>query len=89
MFWKKQRISDELTTRLLSVSRDVLRMQGIDCDPDLSTPLGEDGLGLSSLGVIALLNAVEKELSISIPERYWDYRRINTLGGLLNVICKC
>jgi len=89
MFGKKQKISDDLIDKVLTVSTKVLHTQGLDREPDLSSPLGEEGLGLSSLGIIELLLAVEKELNVSIPERYWDNRRIDTLGKLLEVVVKC
>jgi acyl carrier protein len=38
---------------------------------DTSLPLGQNGLGLDSLGIVEFLGAVESDLNIELSEEQW------------------
>ncbi len=71
---------------VLDVAARVMRDQGIHHAPDLDIPLDEDGLGLDSMGRLELLHAIERELSVSIPEEYWGTKRFENLRHIARVV---
>jgi len=53
-----------------------------DRDIDTNAPLGEDGVGLDSLGLVEFLTAIETEFGVEIPTEVWDRADQLTLAGI-------
>ncbi|MBI2435154.1 MAG: acyl carrier protein [Candidatus Hydrogenedentes bacterium] len=73
------RSSAELDRLVLEVAERVMRQRGIQRLPSLDLPVTEEGLGLDSMGRLELLQALEETAKVSIPEIYWDGRKLKTL----------
>lgn len=91
-FGKDLKGVDENASRLRdsvsSVARRIMSEQGIADELRLDVSLGEDGLGLDSMGRLELLRAVEQELHVTIPEAYWGSKRFKNLDDLIRVISR-
>lgn len=46
--------------------------------------LGDNGLGIDSLGFLNLLTKLEREFGINIADEYWNSNRLNTVGDIVN-----
>ncbi len=85
---KKCKSAGELETLMLSVAQRVMRQRGLDGKADLDVSLAEDGLGLDSMGRLELLQAVEEEFGVEIPEEYWGTRQLANLRALIKLVSK-
>jgi acyl carrier protein len=88
MFRKKGKASQDLVNKVLDTAARVMRGEGIHHEPDLDASLGEDGLGLDSMGRLELFHAIEAELCVRIPEEYWGTKRFKNLRHLIRVTTK-
>lgn len=79
---------DEVSGRVLALAARVMTEQGINRTPHLRDSLAEEGLGLDSMGRLELLQVIEQELGVSIPEEYWGTRRFKDLGDVVRVAAK-
>ncbi len=70
---------------VLTVARQLMAERGLNGEPQLTSSLGEDGLGFDSMGRLDLLGAVEREGGVTIPEKYWSGRRLVTLADIVKV----
>ncbi len=68
--------------------RDILEGMGLPLPSDLgpATVLGEDGVGLDSVGILQLLLAVEARAGIRLRDEGLTTEAILTLGGLADYV---
>lgn len=78
-------IHARLEKEVISVLRHVA-LGGSDREIRASDPLGEFGLGLDSLALIAFITALENRFSIEIPETIWVDRGQLSLRDLVELI---
>ncbi|GMW03126.1 MAG: hypothetical protein AMXMBFR84_42620 [Candidatus Hydrogenedentota bacterium] len=88
LFRGPQKVNKDWSGEVLAVAARVMKGQGITIEPNLDASLSEEGLGLTSMGRLELLAAVERELGVSIPEDYWGAKRISSLGHLVRLISR-
>lgn len=72
--------------QIIKIAKTVLLNRGIPQEPDLTTSLAEDGLGLDSLGRLKLLAEIEKEMKVDLPEEYWGGSNFKNLGEIINLV---
>jgi acyl carrier protein len=77
--------AEDLAERILDIARRITRQRGIQREPRADMALGEEGLGLDSMGQLELFAAVESECGLTIPERYWGGRRVKNLRDLIRI----
>ena len=70
---------------VLTVAKQLMAERGLTGEPQLTSPLGEDGLGFDSLGRLDLMGAIERQGGVTIPEKYWSGRRLETLADIVKV----
>lgn len=70
---------------ILTVAKRLMAEQGLNGDPQLTSAIGEGGLGFDSMGRLDLLAAVEKQGGVTIPEKYWSGRKLQTLADVVKV----
>ena len=75
-----------LEAQISKVTTKILDARGLSRKIDLDAPLGEEGLGLDSMGRLELLRDLEGELKVTIPEDQWDPGCIKTLRNLIDVL---
>jgi len=75
----------DLRLKVLAIAGRLMREQGIAGEPRSDVPLGEEGLGFDSMGRLDLLAAIERECSVSIPEKYWGTAPLRGLDDLVRV----
>ncbi len=61
---------------------------GSDREIDAAAPLGEQGLGIDSLGLVEFMVAVEKLYRIEIPETFWYTKDRVSLRDVAQVVTK-
>ena len=88
MIGRKTKPTDAHFERVLAATQRVMLEQGLQGAPSLDDSLGEDGLGLSSMGRLELLSAMEEEFKTNIPEAYWGTKRIANLRELAGIVSK-
>lgn len=88
MICRKAKPTEAHLERALTVTRRVMLEQGLQGKPSLDDSLDEDGLGLSSMGRLELLTAMEEEFKTSIPEAYWGTKRIANLRELAAIVSR-
>ena len=62
---------DQVTQQLDTILRETV-LDGSDRDIVSGESLGEDGIGLDSLGLVQFLTAIEKEFNAQIPVDVWS-----------------
>ncbi len=76
---------DGLRRHVLEVAGRLMREHRIAGEPRLDVPLGEDGLGLDSVGCLDLMGAIETECGVLLPEKYWTRKQLRDLNELIKV----
>lgn len=80
--------TEDLRRQVLAVAGRLMREHRIQGEPKLDVPLGEDGLGLDSVGCLDLMGAIETECGLLLPEKYWTSRRLRDLNELIKVAAR-
>lgn len=63
--------STDIARRLVEILRQTA-LEGSEREFQMTDSLGEEGLGLDSLGMVQFLTAVEKEYSVKLPVAFWS-----------------
>jgi acyl carrier protein len=79
---------EDLRRQVLEIAGRLMREHRIQGAPSLDVPLGEDGLGLDSVGCLDLMGAIETECGLLLPEKYWTSRRLRDLNELIKVAAR-
>jgi len=76
---------DEAAEYVVATLRRTVWLGATERTASLEQPLGADGLGLDSLGVVEFLSELESSLHIHFPDEFWS-RGPRTLGDIVEFI---
>ena len=82
-------MENTLAQQVLDVNAEVLEERGLSRKPELDElgqPLGELGLGLDSIGRLALLSALEERLGVEFPEERWGQDTFTSLQDIIDFL---
>ena len=78
----------EFSPRVVAIVKGVLERKGLPLEFELSDPLTTAGLGLDSMDLLELLQAVEVECKVKISDRHWGTSPPNSVDDILDIISK-
>lgn len=76
---------EDLRLHVLKVASRLMREHQVEGEPQLDISLGEDGLGLDSLGRLDLMGALETECGLVVPKKFWSRVQLKDLNELIRV----
>lgn len=76
---------DEAAAYVVATLRRTVWLGNPDRTASLEQPLGSDGIGLDSLGVVEFLSELEGSLDIHFPDEFWS-RGPRTLGDIVEFV---
>jgi len=78
---------DEAAEYVVATLRRTVWLGATERTASLEQPLGADGLGLDSLGVVEFLSELESSLHIHFPDEFWS-RGPRTLGDIVEFVAE-
>ena len=76
---------DEAAQYVVATLRRTVWLGNPDRTASLERPLGSDGVGLDSLGIVEFLSELEGSLNIHFPDEFWS-RGPRTLGDVVDFV---
>ena len=83
---RSARKREKLTPMVVSLVTATLKAKGMEPCVGLDEPFNAEGLGLDSIELLELLQAVETTCKVHIPDRYWGNNRPQTINELLDIV---
>ena len=88
MFGARRRKREQATSLVLQVTRDFVQARGSERVVTVDSQLSKTELGLDSIARMELIAEVERQGSLTIPERYWETTNTLTVGQLIDIVLK-
>ena len=88
MFGARRREREQATALVLQVTQDFVKARGLERTVSLESQLSKAELGLDSIARLELIAEVERQGSLTIPERFWESTNTLTVGQLVDIVLK-